>query len=599
MQINQSEFNKESKYEKFYVPNDFYWGLGIENELYLMRETPIIKNGLYIKKNRRRERYSVDYNTSYDTNKIATYLDSIFIDNDTYNIPQYVNAHTFTKTDCAGEHQTLYVVGKKNNPKFNGKSIHELLKEADPMFADHYGHNYIFDGDTIEFITQNFYKTTVDNCVEELVSYKAMFLEKLNSLTVGLPKLIFPQVNYGLIQFKTNPNNINIFNNGTYHINLTIPTQLDSNGNIQDIQLFEKQHSNAIKLLQWIEPLIILLYGSPDVFSYNDNAMYASGSLRLVASRYIGIGTYNANLMKKGKLLNDLKSTMFMHLYEKSWYNQIYQKTDYISNEFMGYDFNYAKHYNAGIEFRILDYFPEAALPGIINFIILILDHSLENDIKLSAYECDEWHDFTQDVLINGYTVKIPDKFAQVLNNFTNFPLINESNAITYIKLLIEYLHTTYSNNITSSHMSPNMIKPCLHNINQYMWENNYLQYIPTNNKNHIRVTQLYEIYQSISTPTQFNADIVDADLFDAKLFNADLFDAKLFGAKLFNAKLFNTNANDNANAKLIDANSFNAKLFNLLVNTGLHKINGLDLTSFYEKLIAINHIDIGLYLLR
>ena len=71
-------------------------------------------------------------------------------------------------------------------------------------------------GDTIEFITQDFYKTTANHCVTELVEYKKMFLSKINAFmkTYNLPELDFPKINFGLIQFKTNPNNISTFNNG-------------------------------------------------------------------------------------------------------------------------------------------------------------------------------------------------------------------------------------------------------------------------------------------------------------------------------------------------------------------------------------------------
>ncbi|AVL94590.1 hypothetical protein ma204 [Moumouvirus australiensis] len=533
---------EESKYKNYYQPNDIYWGLGIENESYFILDEDIKKTGEYVKKNRKRERYSVDYNSSYDQIKLNTYLNKIFNDKDIYNIPQYVNSHTLSKTDLNGEHMTLYVVGKKYNPKFTGKTIHDLFLESNEIILKDFGNKYVFDGDTIEFITQDFYKTTVKNCVNELVDYKKNFILSLNKFLSqnNLPSLNFPKINYGLVQFKTNPNNINMFNNGTYHINITIPTKLNEFGLIENEDEFFIKHKNAIKIIKWMEPFIIALYGSPDVFSFEDDKKYSSGSLRLTASRYVSIGTYDTKIMKKGKQLNDPKTAMFTYLYDKSWYNKIYSITDYKQVDNIGYDINYAKHLNSGIEFRILDYFPEECLENLINFIILLLDHSLENKINISCYESDEWHEFTKNVLLDGYTSKIPYKLIIILNKVLKFPLINTSNIIFYINSLIDFLYTKYNNGTCSNLMSPNMVKPKLHNVNRYMWENNYLQYIPINNKNHIRVTKLYDIYQ--------------------KMQNVN----------------FTFDEND--------------KLHNLLINTKINLIPDLSLELFYEELLKVCH---------
>ncbi|BCS82887.1 hypothetical protein QLL95_gp1236 [Cotonvirus japonicus] len=533
--------NFEEKYNSYYQPNDLYWGIGIENETYFVTENSVIRTGEYVKKNRRRERYSVDYSVSYDQNKLNEYLNKIFFDNDEYNVPVYINSHSLSKTDSNGEHQTLYTVGKKINPKFNGKTIHELLRENYKNLINDYDDKYVFDGDTIEFITKNFYKTTVNDTVKELVDYKNNFLNKLNSVMIQfeMPKVLFPKVNFGLVHFATNPNNISMFNNGTYHINLTLPTQLDKFGKIADFPLFERHHKNAIEIIKWFEPFITALYGSPDVFSFEDNNRYSGGSLRLTASRYVSIGTYDTNTMRQGKQLNDLRTTMFIYLYDNSWYNKVYKLTDYKQVDHIGYDINYAKHMNLGIEFRILDYFPEEALGDFINFIILLLDHSLQTNIKISATDSIEWHDFTTDVLIRGHLAEIPISFIKLLSKFLNLPTINETSISVYMKLLSEHLHKTYKNNICSKLMSPNMPVPVLYNINQYMWENNYLQYVPINNKNHIRVTKLYDTYCTINT-NKIN---------------------------------------------FISTNKYHI----LLKNTGLLTIKNLDLEKFYEKLLVIS----------
>ncbi len=417
-----------------------------------------------------------------------------------------------------------------------------------------YESNYVFDGDTIEFITQKLYKTTCQDCINELINYKSQFISQLNNFLTNnnFPKWKFPDINYGLVQFKTNPNNINMFNNGTYHINITMPTNLNDQGLINDRVKFIEQHRNAIKIIKWIEPFIIALYGSPDVFSFNDEFKYSAGSLRLTASRYVSIGTFDTKTMKIGKQLNDIKTIMPVYLNDKSWYNKIYNITDYKSGDNIGYDINYSKHLNSGIEFRILDFFPEIALKSLLDFLILLLDHSLQNDIKISCHESDEWHEFTKNSLLYGYTAHIPYKLVIALHKSLGFPIINTSNISTYLLQLIDFLHNKYANSTCSKLMSPDMSKPILHNVNQYMWENNYLQYIPINNSSHIKVVKLHEIYTELHNNIEF----------------------------------------------ILDNNN---KLHNLLIKTKLQLQPDLTLEKFYHKLIKIcgNKISIDNYLLN
>src|SRR6056297_2193460 len=107
--------SEDIKYLKFYKPNDLFWGLGVENETYLMLENPIILKGKFIKENHKRERYSIDYNSNYKEKELDDYLEKCFSDNDDYYIPQYLNSHSFTKTDINGEHKTLYSPKSEEN----------------------------------------------------------------------------------------------------------------------------------------------------------------------------------------------------------------------------------------------------------------------------------------------------------------------------------------------------------------------------------------------------------------------------------------------------------------------------------------------------
>ena len=113
--------------------------------------------------------------------------------------------------------------------------------------------------------------------------------------------IIYPPINYGFVRFNSNINNLGICNSGTYHINITLPTMLDVNGDIMYPERFKNIHMNAIRAIQWIEPVLVCIYGTPDILSQYNND-YSKGSLRLMLSRYIGMGTYDTKTAIKGKL---------------------------------------------------------------------------------------------------------------------------------------------------------------------------------------------------------------------------------------------------------------------------------------------------------
>ena len=174
-------------------------------------------------------------------------------------------------------------------------------------------YNWLFDGDTIEFTTNNFYKAKLPDVFEELYYNKKLFIDNLND--VFIQKNIFQKYgsikymedNYPFVIYLTNSNNISMFNNGTLNYNITLPTELDENGKIKDIVKFKNEHSRAIKIIQWMEPFILAVYGAADPFSlmekYHNKDKFSKSSQRCAVSRYISIGTYNCDKMEPGKIL--------------------------------------------------------------------------------------------------------------------------------------------------------------------------------------------------------------------------------------------------------------------------------------------------------
>jgi len=397
---------KHEKYEKAYKSNELYWGLGIENESYIEFAASAKTTAEFIRSNQKRERYSVDYWKLYKPGivqkNIEQWIDSLPQKEKTpVSLPVLANGHTLAKTDRFGEPKTTYSEKPLPNPKFSGKTLLDDLAALEPdVFVKGKDIWWTFDGDTIEFITQGFYNAKMEDVVLELIEHKRVWLEAfkkgLASLTdredglQGVPK--YPLKNYGFAVFLTNRQNVAIFNNGTYHINITIPSRLNSEKKIADMDLFKVQHCMAARLFQWFSPFLVAKFGSPDIFAnLTGGGAFPTGSQRLCASRYVSVGTYNTETMTPGKvLLLPNKSD------QKRWYDIIYSKVNcpYETLQNIGVDINYNKHWNHGLEFRIFDWFPEEMIPYLFRALIWMCDESLHMGTVPNPLGNSLWNSF-------------------------------------------------------------------------------------------------------------------------------------------------------------------------------------------------------------
>lgn len=415
---SKTALDKHKRYKSQYKPNDLFWGIGIEIETYLQ-----FKNGANTKikdiyDNHKRERYSVNYFSTLNEN-YKNALKLLMPDsNPTYTIPIYMNSHSFQRTDLSGNHETTYEKVPQPNPKFKGKVLHDILCEINPaVFNDKYKINYTYDGDTIEFITQNFYKATVKDAIKELCDEKKEYLDALNSafelkgLYKELGPVMYPLKNEPFVSFLTNRKNIAIFNNGTCHLNFTMPTKLNKYMTPENPNLFIKQHKAAIRYIQYLEPLLIAVFGTPDPFSKVSNR-YSKASQRCAASRYIGIGTYDTEKMPTGKHMSiNVKESGFSNN-KYWWYKKYTDQSDYTELGEIGLDINFNKHGihgTHGIELRFFDWFPEEILEEVMTFIVHLLDVSLKNGCPDDPAICPIWNGLVVKILKEGPNVKLSE----------------------------------------------------------------------------------------------------------------------------------------------------------------------------------------------
>ena len=436
--------DKHKRYKQKYGKNEIYWGIGIENEMYLEFETKARISKDFFIFNHKRERYSVDYyTTSYKEKELKAAFFEYAYDLKEIDLPILVNGHTFTHADSNNQPKTTYEKEPKPNKSFNGKTVHEILMD-NPYFAKHYNVDFVYDGDTVEFITQDFYKKTVKEVVSELEMIKTNFINEIQPIfpfrdEYGKVKLM--EKNYPFAVHLTNLKNVAMFNNGTYHFNFTLPTQLNEKGDIENKELFIKEHQNAIRMLQLFEPILMVIYGTPDPFS-NLSSRFSKASQRCAVSRYIGIGTYSSEKMKEGKILNVKTDELIRNF----WYNDYHKDTSYKKLDEIGIDINFNKHHYHGIEFRIFDYFPHSLLEELLEFIVHLFDHSMEYDTVHDIVKTKQWNELMVNCMRSGKDTIIPPSQMFLFNEVfgTKYRSMNILNFFNTIKF---DLKKKYGNN--------------------------------------------------------------------------------------------------------------------------------------------------------
>ncbi|QDW21520.1 hypothetical protein [Flavobacterium sp. KBS0721] len=433
----------------------YYWGIGLENETYMQFEESLIVSGEFIQEKIGFEKYSIDYRKCYKPESLAPILKKAFGLNENYKVSRMMNSHSLEKLDINYQHKTIAPIKPlidtetgevsaqpTENPEYLGKSIMELFLEDQPyniqsmitqrnktMGSVH------FDGDSIEFVTKYFENRTIGESCKELKATKKLFLDKINESSVLNGKLNFPDYNNGLNMFMTNQENLVLFNNGTYHFHITLPS-LTEDSRIVDYKEFERTHANAIYLLQWFEPFFIATLGSPDIMgvisdTYSLDKKFTLGSMRNAMSRYIGVGTYN-KAMPKGKILtynvDDFRKLLKFEKEENIWWrDQIEADMEYEMLSEVGLDFNQEKMYQSGFEFRSFDEFPAEYLNDVLFAIILICEHSLNLPDVQWAHDSKAWNNLVFKTLKMGYATEINEEEKQEVLDLLQ--LLNPSDA--------------------------------------------------------------------------------------------------------------------------------------------------------------------------
>lgn len=405
---------------------EVYWGIGIENETYLKFEESMTVTGAFIQDKIGCERYSIDYRKCYKSGLLANVVEASFDRSKHYRISRMINSHSLDKLDLNYQHKTLpYTKPAVDNPEFLGKSILELFLDTQPYYIQRLltqKNNPMgainFDGDSIEFVTKYFENRTIPVACDEIKATKKLFIDKLNESQVLDGTLSFPTYNVGLNMFMSNQENIVLFNNGTFHFHITLPT-ITHHSRVVDYPAFEAKHANAIYLLQWFEPLFIATLGSPDIMAVASNLYdlpekFAAGSMRNAMSRYTGVGTFHKS-MAKGKILtyavDEFRKLLQFDKEENIWWrDQIEADLGYELLSDIGLDFNQEKMYQSGFEFRSFDEFPIDYLNDVLHAIVLVCEHAVHHADIPWCHDSIVWNNIVFKALKFGHKATLTNE---------------------------------------------------------------------------------------------------------------------------------------------------------------------------------------------
>ncbi|MEY3850159.1 MAG: hypothetical protein RJA38_600 [Bacteroidota bacterium] len=445
------------------------WGIGLENETYLQFEESLVVSGQFIQEKMGRERYSLDYLKCYKEGCLEKVLARAFDSSKNYLVSRMMNSHSLEKLDVHFQHKTIQSAPPLlDNPNYAGKSILELFLEKQPhqiqsMLTQKNNPmgSIIFDGDTIEFVTKYYENRTIEESFNELKATKKLFLEKLNEAQILPGPLTYPEYNIGINMFMSNQKNLVLFNNGTFHFHITLPT-LTEDSRIVDYAAFDTAHHKAIYLLQWFEPLFIATLGSPDIMSvisdkFGMDEKFAGGSMRNAMSRYTGVGTYHKS-MPKGKVLTypveEFRKILTFKKEENIWWrDRIESELSYELLNDVGLDFNREKLYQSGYEFRSFDEFPTEYLPEVLHAIVLISEHAQHIDEVEWASNHVIWNNLVFKTLTEGFKSEMNEEEKNEILNVFQIPASHRDSILKLNRLdefffeILQVFHNLHNKN--------------------------------------------------------------------------------------------------------------------------------------------------------
>lgn len=282
---------------------------------------------------------------------------------------------------------------------------------------------------------------------------------------------------------------------GSYHFWITMP-----HFKTDEIGKVESMHQKAVFLLQTVEPLFCSLYGSCDPNINKKNAIpYLKGSYRAANNMYAAFGTSPASMYKDKPDGLFGSSVLFSRIVRKNVYSPKRMDVNMYSNNiakhitkrvdsaeipdymFMGNDSHSAmgadfrrKSDIKGFEFRIWDHFPQEYVKDILKITYLISCYAVSIKANHLVYSMEDqsWNNSMRDALLEGYLMKINNKYVSYINKQFKTKISNKKDSQKLLEHLIDILWKKVMDNEMTKNMyllmvGDDMNKPKVINVNK------------------------------------------------------------------------------------------------------------------------------------
>ena len=289
----------------------------------------------------------------------------------------------------------------------------------------------------LEFVTRQFKNVTIKQAVNELEKVESDVLEMIRGTKYcNKTEALLGTIQYPLrsmsrfVTYEFNGRLEYVARNyfGSYHMNLTLPHHKDTSA-----ETFDEEHLQFARLLQWITPLFIALYGGGDSASFMDDGDYSEGSYRALTNEHARPGA--APLRKtipSNRWLSGKRSEWLAEIHsELDGYTKLSEDCDSPYSKKpgrCGTDFRRDKEKHQppdrrfGFEFRIFDNIPSHYLPDLIMTILYLADHTYRHFLNKGkqvpqATKNNVWVNFMKNAAKNGWNTALSEEYDRLLRN--------------------------------------------------------------------------------------------------------------------------------------------------------------------------------------
>ncbi len=339
----------------------------------------------------------------------------------------------------------MYSLGLSTDNDIQTKFRH--LFEDNPVDFEFFLNNFIFanlsegndieaGAELIEIITRRFLNTPVYDLVQELINNRKIFLRLINKILESEGE---EKVKLYNNEFYLKVNVINPISPpkkdygylGSYHFNITLPHLQKG---LPPDESFISRHLNFAIALQYIEPLLLSVYGQADPNSFGDEHMKTEASYRLFNSS--GMFINSAKLIKDGfvphreKTYDDVPE--YLHNVSPNMYREnIVHKSRYekskigmdISRRTIDYEKGKLSEY-FGFEFRLMDYFPVDNVKQFFDLILLLAFYLDKSEINLTSreeksdvYYNDIIRNQIKNIVHEGHNATLSQEYADIITD--------------------------------------------------------------------------------------------------------------------------------------------------------------------------------------